>query len=90
VRSIQDLDDIERECRALISASDDLTREDRKRAREHLASRFAERREELKLAEDRESFRPEPDEEAMVRNAVNELSSIRLSAPIDSRGLPTS
>ena len=89
VRSIQDLDDIERECRALISASDDLTREDRKRAREHLAARFEERREELKLAENRESVQPKPEEEAMVRTAIQELSSIRLSEPIRSRGVPT-
>ena len=87
VRSVQDLDDIERECRALISASDDLTRDDRKRAREHLGARFEERREELKLAEDRESFRPELDEAAMVQTAVEELSSIRLNDPIASRGV---
>ena len=84
VRSVQDLDDIERECRALIAASDDLTREDRKRAREHLGARFTERREELKLAEDREAFRPEPDEEALVRTAIDELSSIRLNDPVGS------
>jgi hypothetical protein len=84
VRSVQDLDDIERECRALISASDDLTREDRKRAREHLAARFDERREELKLAEQNEAFRAPLDDDALVAEAIADLRNIRLADPVPS------
>jgi hypothetical protein len=90
VRSVQDLDDVERECRALISASDDLTREDRKRAREHLTSRFEERREEVKLAERNEAFRPTPDEDAIVAAAIADLSSIRLNEPVRAGPVPAS
>jgi hypothetical protein len=90
VRSVQDLDDVERECRALISASDDLTRDDRKRAREHLAARFEERREELTLAERNETFGPAPDEHELVAAAIADLSSIRLADPVVPKPAPTS
>jgi hypothetical protein len=90
VRSVQDLDDVERECRALISASDDLTRDDRKRAREHLAARFEERREELTLAERNEAFGPARDEHELVAAAIADLSSIRLADPVVPKPAPTS
>lgn len=78
VRSVQDLDDVERECRALISASEDLTRDDRKRAREHLATRFEERRDDLKAAERLEAAIPPKDPSAAAAAAAAELKGIRL------------
>ncbi|HEY6058126.1 MAG TPA: hypothetical protein VIV06_08840, partial [Candidatus Limnocylindrales bacterium] len=83
-RSVKDLDDVERECRALISAADDLTREDRKRAREHLAQRFEERREDLKAAE-RLELAPAADPESQAAAAVAQLRGIRLSDPVVAR-----